>query len=63
MRVLLNNDIKVGSNIFGQFKILPNLGNFYVKGEVLWVKPQNPKLKSAAFEVGIKFAKINTIPF
>ncbi len=61
MRVLLDNDIKIGSPIYGQFKILPHLGHFYVRGEVVWVKPAREKNKTPTFAVGVKFCKVSTI--
>lgn len=63
MRILLNNDIKVGSSISGEFKIIPKSGSFYVRGEVIWVKPVSEKPKPDSFEIGIKFCKVSTIPF
>lgn len=61
MRVLLNDDINVGSSISGQFKIIPDGGPFYVQGEVIWVRPVVDKIKHSSFEVGIKFTKVSTI--
>lgn len=58
MRVLVSNNIKEGSIITGEFKIIPNSGNFYVLGEVMWARPAKP----ASFEVGIKFSKVSTVP-
>jgi c-di-GMP-binding flagellar brake protein YcgR len=63
MKVLLEDDVKSGTEISGQFRILPNAGPFYVKGVVTWVKPLKEKKGSANYEVGVKFLKINTIPF
>jgi Tfp pilus assembly protein PilZ len=62
MRILLDNKIDVGSPILGQFEIIPNLGPFYIQGEVIWVKPVVDKTKHTGFEVGIKFTKVSTIP-
>jgi Tfp pilus assembly protein PilZ len=61
MRIILEKESSVGSLISGQFKILPNAGPFYVKGEVAWVKPAGERAR--AVEVGIKFNKISAIPF
>ena len=63
MRILLDNKIDVGSPISGQFEIIPNLGHFYIQGEVIWVKPTVDNPKHSGFEVGIKFTKVSTIPF
>ena len=63
MKVLLENEVKVGDCISGQFKILPKAGPFFVKGTVAWVRPIKEKSQDANYEIGIKFTKINTIPF
>ncbi|MFH1247546.1 MAG: PilZ domain-containing protein [Candidatus Omnitrophota bacterium] len=63
MRILLdNNNLKVGSSIYGQFQILPSWGNFYVCGEVVWVKPSDENKKEDNFIVGVKFNKVSTVP-
>ena len=62
MRVLMNEELKTGSVLLGEFKILPHSGPFYIKGEVTWSKPCQEKNHPYKFETGIKFAKINTIP-
>ena len=62
MRVMMNEDLKTGSELSGQFKILPHSSPFYIKGIVSWSKPCQEKNHSYKFEVGIKFTKINTIP-
>jgi hypothetical protein len=59
MRIILDTQASPGTAISGQFKILPTLGPFYVKGEVAWVKPAK---EQAGFEVGIKFNKISAAP-
>lgn len=61
MRILSDNHIKIGSSVSGQFKIMPHMGNFYVSGEVVWAKPTKEPHHNA-YEVGIKFTKISTIP-
>jgi hypothetical protein len=63
MRIILEKESPVGSLISGQFKILPNAGPFYIKGEVAWVKPSPAPEGSRVFEVGIKFNKVSAIPF
>ncbi len=64
MRILLSNNIKVGSAISGEFKIIPKSGGpFYVRGEVIWARPAGEKEKPDSFEVGIKFCKVSTVPF
>jgi len=63
MKAMLNSDVKVGDIISGQFKILPNAGPFYVKGTITWVRPLKEKTADANYEIGVKFTRINTIPF
>lgn len=62
MRILSDTDIKIGSSLSGQFKIIPTSGNFYVSGEVVWVKPKTGQGQGPAYEIGIKFNKVSTIP-
>jgi hypothetical protein len=62
MRILLDSKTQVGSVISGQFKIIPHIGPFYVKGEVTWINPLNDPQDSNRFEVGVKFNKVSTIP-
>jgi len=62
MRVLMNEDLKIGSILLGEFNILPHTGPFYIKGEVTWSKPCQEKDHPYRVEIGIKFTKINTIP-
>ena len=61
MRLLSDNEITIGSCVSGQFKIMPHMGNFYVTGEVVWTKPAKEPQRTA-YEVGIKFNKVSTIP-
>ena len=60
MRVLTNEDIAIGKDLTGQFKILPHAGPFYIRGIVAWSKPATDQ--AHCFEIGIKFIKISTIP-
>ncbi len=63
MRILTHNkNIKIGNTISGQFKINPNMGNFYVRGTVVWVTSKSETSKTTAYEIGIKFDKISTLP-
>lgn len=59
MKIVLQSAAEIGTPISGQFKILPELGPFYVKGEVIWTKAR----EYGAFDVGIKFNQVSTIPF
>jgi Tfp pilus assembly protein PilZ len=58
MRVQLDEELKIGDTLSLKINILPRSGAFYVRGQVLWVKPISAK----NFETGVKFAKISTIP-
>lgn len=62
MRISSDSNIKVGTTLTGKFKIMPDLGNFYVNGEVVWVKPLGEEAHQAGYEVGIRFSKVSTIP-
>jgi len=62
MRVVLDNELKVGSAVSGQFKIIANQEPFYVHGEVVWVKPAVDQANRGCYEIGIKFNKISTTP-
>jgi len=62
MKILCDNEVKTGSVISGQFKILPNLGPFYIRGEVAWVKPVDDKTNPLHFEIGVKFNKVSALP-
>ena len=63
MRFLSDAKLKIGASLFGQFKIMPNLGDFYIAAEVVWVKPVTKEPDHATtYEVGIKFNKVSTIP-
>jgi c-di-GMP-binding flagellar brake protein YcgR len=62
MRVVLDNELKVGSIISGQFKIIANQEPFYVRGEVVWVRRAIDQINRPCYEIGIKFNKISTTP-
>ncbi len=63
MRISSNTDLKINSCVLGQFKVLPDLGPFYVHGEVVWIKPAiEQPATSSGFEAGVKFHKVSTIP-
>lgn len=62
MRVLMNEELKIGTVLLGQFNILPNASPFYIKGEVAWSKPCQQENNSYKTETGIKFTKISAIP-
>lgn len=59
MKVLLKENIPLGSKITGQFNISSKLGTYFIEGKVVWAKQRT---KETNYEVGIQFQKINTIP-
>lgn len=63
MRISSEANIKVGTRLSGQFKIMPDSGNFYVHAEVVWSKPRADQAQTAGYEVGIRFSKVSTIAF
>lgn len=64
VRVLLDKKIDVGSKLSGRFKIVPYMGEFFVKGEVVWSKAvADDTGNTTGYAVGITFNKVNTIPF
>lgn len=62
MRVVLDNELKTGSIVSGQFKIIANQEPFYVRGEVVWVRRAVDQINRTCYEIGIKFNKISTTP-
>jgi c-di-GMP-binding flagellar brake protein YcgR len=61
MKVLLDEKAELGSQLLGQFKIVPYLGPFYIKGVVAWAKQVEDR-GASHWEVGVKFTKVSTIP-
>ena len=57
MRIITTYPIDKNREVTGEFKILPNIGSFFVKGKVVWVTK-----KENNFESGIQFDKVSTIP-
>ena len=57
MRIATTYPIDKDREVTGEFKILPNIGSFFVKGKVVWVTK-----KEKDFESGIQFDKVSTIP-
>jgi c-di-GMP-binding flagellar brake protein YcgR len=58
MKVVLEDDIAVGSKISGEFRVMPQQGSYFIHGKVIWIKnlPEESK-----YEVGIEFDKIKTV--
>ena len=52
MKILLNKELKVGTRIRGQFKVLPGSGPFFIDAEVVWTK---------GGLTGAKFVKVSTL--
>ncbi len=57
MRIVTNTPLDKEKIVTGEFKILPNVGPFFVKGKVIWSNPRGD-----TFESGIVFDKVSTIP-
>lgn len=55
MKVSLSQPISIGSIIQGEFKILPHLGVFFVKGRVTRIEE-----KEGVWEAAIEFEKISS---
>jgi hypothetical protein len=57
MKVCLSKSLGLGAAISGEFKILPQLGLFFVRGKVV-----REVKKGNIFETGIEFDKVSTVP-
>jgi len=57
MRVHLRRSLDMGAVIYGEFKVFPKGGPFFVKGKVIRIAQ-----KGNAFETVIEFEKVSTIP-
>ncbi len=57
MRIVTNVPLDREKTITGKFRILPNVGPFFVKGKIIWSAS-----KEGIFESGIVFDKVSTIP-
>lgn len=57
MRAVTTSPVDKNQMVTGEFKILPNIGSFFVRGKVVWVAR-----KDNNFETGIEFDKVSTIP-
>jgi hypothetical protein len=56
MKVSLTKPLAVGSSVYGQFKVLPQVGPFYIHGEVVRVDR-----KDKSFETAIVFKNVSTL--
>ena len=57
MRIVTNSPLDKNKVITSEFKILPNIGPFFVKGRIIWTTD-----KEGAFESGVIFDKVSTAP-
>ena len=57
MRVSLSKPMAAGSTVYGQFRILPNYGLFYVRGKVIRTKELG-----GAWETAVVFERVSTAP-
>ena len=57
MRITSDAPIDKDKRVTGEFRILPNIGSFFVRGRVIWVTKRQDD-----FESGIQFDKVSTIP-
>jgi len=56
MRIITDTALDRTESFKGEFKILPNMEPFFIKGKVIWTQP-----KGGLFESGIVFDKVSTI--
>jgi len=57
MRIITDTPLDKEKIIRSEFKILPNMGPFFVKGRIIWTTA-----KESIFESGVVFDKVSTIP-
>ncbi|MCD6583468.1 MAG: PilZ domain-containing protein [Candidatus Omnitrophica bacterium] len=57
MKINLSRPVEIGSIIYGEFKILPTIGSFFVRGKVSRVME-----KEGMWEVAVEFEKVSTLP-
>lgn len=58
MRISLYKPLGIGSDLYGEFKVLPNTGPFFIKGKVTRICENN-----GSWEAAVRFDKVSTIPF
>lgn len=59
MKVILPYDIPLSTNLDGEFRVMPSIGTYLIRGKVVWTKPREQAEKQ--YDVGIEFEKINTV--
>ena len=57
MRIITDTPLDRERVVSSEFKILPNVGPFFVKGRIIWTIA-----KEGAFESGVVFDKVSTAP-
>jgi c-di-GMP-binding flagellar brake protein YcgR len=57
MRVFFPRFVDIGAVIYGEFKILPGRGPFFVRGKVIRAAEREGK-----WDLGIEFEKVSTLP-
>ena len=56
MKVSLSHPLDLGTIVYGKFKVLPQLGPFFVRGKVI-----RAKKKDNRFETAIEFKNVCTL--
>lgn len=57
MKVCLSRQINPGSLVYGEFRILPELGKFFVRGKITRIVSDR-----GFYQVSVQFDKISAIP-
>lgn len=57
MRISTSEPIEANMSLTGEFKILPNIGPFFVQGRVIWTTKRDNN-----YESGVVFDRVSTIP-
>jgi len=58
MKISSSTPVEIGSVIYSEFKILPNLSPFFVRGKVVRLQE-----KEGSWEIAIEFEKVSTLPW
>ena len=60
MKFFSDKKAELGSELSGEFKIVPYLGPYYIQGVVVWTK-QAKQEDASGWEIGVKFTKVDTL--
>lgn len=60
MKIILSENITLGSKIKGEFLVFPHQKPYFIEGSVVWSKAVSA---GNQFEVGIKFEKVSAASF